>query len=61
MAKSLVVGLGIGRLYQKVLQNLNHEVVTVDLNGTGDYFTVAEAVKEHKDFTCDFELGLVLK
>ena len=54
MAKSLVVGLGIGRLYQKVLQNLNHEVVTVDLNGTGDYFTVAEAVKEHKDFTCAF-------
>jgi predicted dehydrogenase len=54
MAKSLVVGLGIGRLYQSVLKNIGHQVITVDLNGSGDYSTVAEALKEHKDFSCSF-------
>jgi len=54
MAKSLIVGLGIGRLYESVLKNINHQIITVDINGKGDYHTVADAIKEHKDFTCAF-------
>lgn len=48
--KSLIIGLGIGKLYQKVLHELGHEVITVDFNEPADYKFWQDAVKEHREF-----------
>jgi len=46
MKTSLIVGMGIGNLYAKVLKNLGHGVVTVDSDpGKGaDFLTVEDAI-----------------
>lgn len=48
--KSLVIGMGIGQLYQKVLNELNFEVITADLNKPADYKFWQDAVRDHKKF-----------
>lgn len=48
--KSLIVGMNIGKLYQAVLTELNHEIVTVDTNGLHDYTNVLDAIKAHGKF-----------
>lgn len=48
--KSLVIGMGIGQLYQKVLSELNIKVITADLNLNADYKFWQDAVKQHKQF-----------
>lgn len=45
--KSLIIGMGIGQLYARVLESLGHDVVTVDLDATKAQFTdLDEALKE---------------
>ncbi len=49
--KSLIIGMGIGQLYQKVLLELGFDqVITADLNLPADYKFWQDAVKEHKFF-----------
>jgi predicted dehydrogenase len=50
---SLVVGMGIGQLYKTVLENLGHNVVTVDndIGKNADFPTVESALLVHNDFT----------
>lgn len=48
--KSLVIGMGIGELYLKVLKELNFEVITADLNKPADYKFWHDAVRDHKHF-----------
>ena len=50
--KSLIIGMGIGQLYKQVLIDLEHTIVTVDLdpNKHADYMDVATALAEHKWF-----------
>jgi predicted dehydrogenase len=48
--QSLVIGMGIGHLYKKVLENLNINVVTVDLNAPADYKFYPDALQKHKKF-----------
>jgi len=49
--RSLVIGMGIGQLYQKVLKELNFEkIVTVDLNLPADYKFWQDAVNDYKFF-----------
>lgn len=50
MKKSLIVGMNIGQLYQQVLTELAHDVVTVDLYKTADFSTVRDAVAYHGKF-----------
>lgn len=48
--KSLIVGMGIGGLYKKVLSELDANIITVDPVASADYTSVYEALKDHKDF-----------
>jgi predicted dehydrogenase len=50
---SLIVGMGIGQLYKQVLEELGHEVVTVDsdVNKMADFINVESAIAAHKNFT----------
>lgn len=49
--KSLIVGMGIGNLYQEVLSNLNHDIITVDLDpNKAMYTSIEDAVQEHGYF-----------
>jgi predicted dehydrogenase len=49
--KSLIVGMGIGNLYKEVLTNLDHEIVTVDLDPSkADFTSVKDAVAAHEYF-----------
>lgn len=50
--KSLIVGMGIGELYKKVLTDLGHTVFTVDLNPekNSDYISVDQAIQDHNHF-----------
>lgn len=48
MKKSLVIGMGIGNLYNTVLTNLGHTVVTVDAdpNKGADFLSVNDAIAD---------------
>lgn len=50
--KGLIVGMGIGGLYQSVLTTLGYDIVTVDTNPekNADFLDVDSAIKEHLDF-----------
>jgi predicted dehydrogenase len=50
--KSLIIGMGIGNLYQSVLENLNHQIVTVDSNTnlSADYINFVDAIRDHVNF-----------
>jgi predicted dehydrogenase len=48
--KSLIVGMGIGALYKNVLENLGHQVVTVDLTKSADYKNLSDALHQHGQF-----------
>lgn len=50
--KSLVIGMGIGKLYQSVLQGLGHTVITVDVNpqSKADYYDYVAAFIDHNHF-----------
>jgi len=50
---SLVIGMGIGQLYKSVLENLGHEVVTVDndISKGADFPTVESALLINENFT----------
>ena len=52
MKISLVVGMGIGNLYSKVLKELGHSVVTVDSDTSkgADFLTVDAAIIKHHMF-----------
>jgi predicted dehydrogenase len=52
MKKSLIIGMGIGQLYKTVLENLGHEVITVDSNPdkSADYLDVDRAVAANYKF-----------
>lgn len=52
MKTSLIVGMGIGKLYEQVLDELGHGIITVDLdpNKGADFFTVDDAIKECRMF-----------
>lgn len=51
MKKSLIIGMGFGRaVYKPVLEELGHQVITVDPIQPADFLTVEEAIKEHKHF-----------
>jgi hypothetical protein len=52
--KSLVIGMGIGELYKRVLEELKHQVVTVDLIKPADYTDFNVAMADHKFFDCVF-------
>jgi len=52
--KSLIIGMGIGELYKEVLQDLNHEVVTVDTNRPADFKSVGLALDMHPKFDATF-------
>lgn len=48
--KSLIIGMGIGQLYKKVLTELSSNVITADLNQPADYKFYQDAIKYHKFF-----------
>ena len=50
--KSLVIGMGIGKLYQSVLEGLGHTVITVDINpnAKADYYDYVAAYLDHDHF-----------
>lgn len=50
--KGIIVGMGIGGLYQSVLTTLGYDIVTVDTNPdkNADYVSVDDALKEHDSF-----------
>lgn len=48
--KSLVIGMGIGQLYKQVLTELEHTVITADLNSKADYKFWQDAIREHNQF-----------
>jgi predicted dehydrogenase len=52
MKTSLIVGMGIGNLYAKVLGELGHGVITVDSDPTkdADFTSVDDAIKECRMF-----------
>ena len=52
--KSLVIGLGIGTLYKEVLEELRHEIITVDLYKAADYTDIDAALADHNCFNCVF-------
>lgn len=49
--KSLVIGMGIGQLYQSVLEQLGHTVITVDTDPSmgADYYDYVAAYMVHDD------------
>lgn len=53
--KSLIIGMGIGELYKEVLQDLGHEVVTVDTgNRPADFKSIGLALDVHPKFDATF-------
>lgn len=46
--------MGIGELYRKVLEELRHEIITVDISKPADYNSVDSALAEYKCFDCVF-------
>lgn len=50
--KGLIIGMGIGGLYQSVLTTLGYDVVTVDANPEkgADFLDVDSAIEEHLNF-----------
>ena len=46
MKTALIVGLGIGSLYYKIYEELGWNIVTVDLNGEGNYLELSELPKD---------------
>ena len=52
MMRSLIVGMGIGTLYQSVLSTLEHDIVTVDLDvdKNPDFTNIQDAIDEYKHF-----------
>jgi hypothetical protein len=52
--RSLIIGMGIGHLYKKVLEELHHSIVTVDLHNPADYCDLNAAIEDHKFFDCVF-------
>jgi predicted dehydrogenase len=52
MKTSLIVGMGIGQLYKKVLTELDHGVITVDADPSkeADFLTVDDAIVECRMF-----------
>lgn len=53
---ALVIGMGIGSLYQKILLELNYNVVTVDINADvgADFSTVDLALEKNNNFDLAF-------
>jgi predicted dehydrogenase len=49
-AKSLIIGMGIGQLYKQVLTELDHTVITADINGNADYKFWDDVLRDHKQF-----------
>ena len=49
--KSLIIGMGIGQLYQSVLEQLGHTVITVDMDPSrnADYLDYVAAYMVHDD------------
>jgi predicted dehydrogenase len=54
--RSLIVGLGIGQLYKSVLEQLGHEIVTVDtdISKGATFPSVDPAIILYKNFDCVF-------
>ena len=52
--RSLIIGMGIGELYKTVLNELRHDVVTVDTARLADYTNIDDAIQDHKHFNCVF-------
>ena len=53
--KSLIIGMGIGELYKEVLQDLGHEVVTVDTgNRAANFKSIGLALDIHPKFDATF-------
>jgi predicted dehydrogenase len=52
--RSLVIGMGIGELYKQVLDELRHEVVTVDSVKPADYYDFNMALDDYGNFDCVF-------
>jgi predicted dehydrogenase len=52
--KSLIIGMGIGELYNEVLQDLGHEVITVDSHRMAHYPSVGLALDDHPRFDAAF-------
>lgn len=52
--KSLIIGMGIGELYKEVLQDLGHEIVTVDTKRPADFPSIGLALDKHPRFDAAF-------
>lgn len=50
MPKSLIIGMGIGKLYSQVLKDLNQDVITADPVAHADYLYWEDALIAHKSF-----------
>jgi predicted dehydrogenase len=52
MARSIIIGMGIGQLYKTVLENLGHEIVTVDTDPSkgATYDNLDKAILLEKPF-----------
>lgn len=50
--RSIIIGMGIGKLYSSVLINMNHTVVTVDLDPAkgADFTSLKDAIATHARF-----------
>lgn len=49
--RSIIIGMGIGQLYKKVLSDLGHEIVTVDLDpAKADFINVDDAIRKYSFF-----------
>jgi predicted dehydrogenase len=52
--RSLVIGMGIGELYKRVLDELRHEIVTVDTQKPADFTSVDAAIDQYDHFDLAF-------
>lgn len=52
MARSIIIGMGIGQLYKTVLENLGHEIVTVDTDPSkgASYDSIDKAILLEESF-----------
>jgi predicted dehydrogenase len=50
--RSLIIGMGIGKLYKNVLESIGHEVITVDTNPSqhADYTNLSQALSKNYKF-----------
>jgi len=46
--------MGIGELYKQVLEELRHEIITVDISKPADYYNLDTAIDDHGHFDCVF-------